>query len=344
MSTPQVVVQEAPPEGWDAFVAAHPNHTLYHTRQWNELVRQVFRHPIYYLAVKRAGNLVGGVPLTVFRSRLFGRFAVACPYVNYGGPLLQDGCDVHRVGETLRRFRTQHRLNHIELRCQQGDFLPLPFKQHKVTFLLPLPEDPELLWTSFKAKVRSQVRRPGKEGMYARVGRSDLLEAFYQVFSTNMRDLGTPVYSRRFFEAILHRFPEQSWIVVVFTRQGIPAAASFLLAYNQRMEIPWASSIRQLNRYSPNMLLYWQSLKLAIEQGCRLFDFGRCTPGTGTYRFKKQWGAEEKALYWYYVQEADTLPELSPQNPKFELAIRLWSRLPVALTRLIGPPIIRQIP
>lgn len=337
-------MQEALPEGWEDFVSAHPEHTLYHTGRWNEMVRQVFRHPVYYVVAKQGNQWTGVVPLTVFRSRLFGCFAVASPYVNYGGPLLHTDCQVHPLAESLHRFRIQQKLNHIELRCQQADMLPLPAKQHKVTFLLPLPAESDQLWKSFKAKVRSQVRRPGKEGMYARVGRNDLLEAFYRVFSTNMRDLGTPVYSRKFFQAILEYFPEQSWIVVVFTREGEPAAASFLLAYNQRMEIPWASSIRKFNRFSPNMLLYWQSMKLAIEQGCRLFDFGRCTPGTGTYRFKKQWGAQEKPLYWYYAQDGDALPELSPQNPKYELAIRLWSRLPVPVTRLLGPPIIRQIP
>jgi hypothetical protein len=117
------------------------------------------------------------------------------------------------------------------------------------------------------------------------------------------------------------------------------------LSHKDRLEIPWASSLREHNFCSPNMLLYWSALEFACDRGDRVFDFGRSTPGEGTYRFKEQWGAKPVPLYWHYwLRDGGALPELNPGNPKYRIAINLWKRLPVGLTRLIGPPIVKNLP
>ena len=184
-----------------------------------------------------------------------------------------------------------------------------------------------------------------KENMYAKDGHLDRLNDYYYVFSRNMRDLGTPVYSKNFFKAILEKFPQNSRIVVVYAQNHRPVAAAFLLMKGDTVEIPWASSIKEYNRYSPNMLLYWEVLRFSIRQRYKIFDFGRCSPDSGTYRFKKQWGAEEKQLYWYYILlQQDELPEINPNNPRYKLLIRTWQRMPLFLTKFLGPKIIRHIP
>jgi len=220
-----------------------------------------------------------------------------------------------------------------------------PVKTSKVSMRLELPGKPEELWKTFSSKLRSQAQRPMREGMYARLGREGSLDDFYAVFARNMRDLGTPVYSKEFFRNILRELPDSTWICTVFTKRREPVAAGFLIGFKDLLEIPWASSLRNHNRYSPNMLLYWSVLQFACEKGYRVFDFGRSTPGEGTYKFKEQWGAKPMQLYWHYwMRNGGPLPELNPRNKKYRLAIEVWKRMPVSLTKLLGPAIVKNLP
>jgi FemAB-related protein (PEP-CTERM system-associated) len=209
---------------------------------------------------------------------------------------------------------------------------------------LPLRPTAEELWKSFPAKLRSQVQRPIKEGMSVVIGQEDQLDAFYQVFAANMRDLGTPVYGKRFFQNVLRAFPDRTWIATVYLG-GIPVASGFLAGFRDRLEIPWASVVRAYRHLSPNMLLYWRCLEFACQRRYRVFDFGRSTRGEGTYRFKEQWGAKPVQLYWYYwLRDGNELPQVNPTNPKYRMAIAVWQRLPLGITTQIGPSIVKYIP
>ena len=153
--------------------------------------------------------------------------------------------------------------------------------------------------------------------MYSNFGREEELDNFYSVFSTNMRDLGTPVYPKKFFRNILDAFPEESQICTIYSKDTVPVASGFLMGYKNNIEIPWASSIRSYNKHSPNMLLYWSLLKFSCKKGYRVFDFGRSTQDGGTYRFKKQWGSKPVQIYWYYwMKNNGNLPVLNLSNPK----------------------------
>jgi FemAB-related protein (PEP-CTERM system-associated) len=210
---------------------------------------------------------------------------------------------------------------------------------------LELPQDSGELWKTFPSKLRSQIRRPEKEGMYVKSGGDEELDSFYAVFSVNMRDLGTPVYSKEFFRTVMKEFPETAWISTVYTKTGDPAASGFFVGFKNIVEIPWASSLRWYNHCSPNMLLYWSALKSSCEKGYSVFDFGRSTPDEGTFKFKEQWGAKPVQLYWqYWMRNGGLLPQLNPKNPKYRIAIKIWQHLPVSLTRLIGPGIVKNLP
>jgi FemAB-related protein (PEP-CTERM system-associated) len=193
--------------------------------------------------------------------------------------------------------------------------------------------------------VRNQVRKAEKNNLRVRQGGLELVDPFYDVFSRNMRDLGTPVYSKRWFHHILVAFPESTRIVSVW-RGDQPVAASLVFWHVDTMEVPWASSIREFSPLCANTLLYWEMLRLAIGRGCRRFDFGRSTPGEGTYEFKRQWGAEPCTLTWEYwlAKGRGQLPDLSPKNPRLQWAIEVWRHLPVAVTRAVGPLVVRNIP
>jgi hypothetical protein len=160
-----------------------------------------------------------------------------------------------------------------------------------------------------------------------------------------MRDLGTPLHSRRFFELLFDGLPEKARLAAVFL-DDLPVAAGFLLGHRGRLEIPWASTVRSFNRMSPNMMLYWRILEHGCREGYEVFDFGRSSPDSGTFRFKAQWGARPVQLYWHYhlIGQGSVLPEISPANPRYSAAIKVWQRLPLAVTRLLGPRLIRHIP
>jgi FemAB-related protein (PEP-CTERM system-associated) len=159
-----------------------------------------------------------------------------------------------------------------------------------------------------------------------------------------MRDLGTPVYPRRFFAEVMTAFPDRTRLIVI-RLQNQPVAAALTFTTRGRVEVPWASSIRSYNALCPNHLMYWHAIERAVDSGCQLFDFGRSTPGEGTFRFKEQWGAQPVALFWeYWLALGESVPNQTPANPKFQLAIEGWKRLPLWLANAAGPILVRGIP
>lgn len=332
-------------ERWNRYVEESVGSSLYHHAGWRNVIEKTFGHRTCYLLSEDSHGGVNGIlPLVHIRSFLFGNYIVSLPYFNYGG-ICADRPEVHRglLDGAIRVARAES-TGHIELRDTRVLDDGLPVKTSKVSMRLVLPASADDLWRSFPSKLRSQIKRPSVGGMEARIGGEEELESFYRVFSINMRDLGTPVYPRRFFRNIVAEFPGSTWICAVY--RGVePVAAGMLAGFKDRLEIPWASSLRRYSAFSPNMLLYWTALKFGCERGFRVFDFGRSTAGEGTYKFKEQWGARPVPLYWYYwLRNGGPMPELSPGNPKYTAAIRIWQHLPVGLTRLLGPAIVKNLP
>ncbi|MEK7729503.1 MAG: FemAB family XrtA/PEP-CTERM system-associated protein [candidate division KSB1 bacterium] len=329
---------------WDEYVLRHPDGRGPHLSGWKSVIEKTFGHKCYYLAAREGNTVQGVLPLTHMRSRIFGAFLVSVPYLNYGGILADNEAARDALFEAARDLGKKLHVQHLELRHLSPQMPDLPTKQHKVAMVLELQPDTEALFNSFKAKLRSQIRKPQKEGLSTRVGQQEELENFYNVFAENMRDLGTPVYSKNFFARILAAFPQQAHLCTVYREQEA-LASGLVFGFRDTLEIPWASALRKHNALAPNMLLYWSVLEFAVQQGYRRFDFGRCSPNEGTYKFKEQWGAQPAALYWqYWLPPGRALPDISPHNPKYQRAIELWQKMPLGLTRLLGPPIVKNIP
>ena len=345
-AAPGIEVSPTPPAGWDEFVDTQPGASLYLRAGWSQLATEVFGHRAYFLTARDAsGGLTGVLPLVQQRG-LLGNFVTSIPFFNYGGALSTDPHVARRLMARARELARELEAAYLELRDVQvrgDDWL---VRDDKVSMILSLPATLELLAKQLGSKLRSQVKRAERESVTVRSGGVELLDGFYEVFCRNMRDLGTPVYPKRFFRSILDKFPQHAHLLLI-ERQGVPAAGGFLIIDGERAEIPWASCRDDLKPLGINMKLYWEVLTFVMARGCRSFDFGRSTVDSGPYRFKKQWGAQPLQLYWHRW-------ERKPGNPAagapasagrlMRLATSAWRRMPLPLANALGPMISPGLP
>lgn len=327
---------------WDGFARAQSGYTHFHRLRWRTLISKVFGHECVYLAARdERGALVGVLPLVRVRSLVFGHYLVSMPFLNYGGPLGTEAGTTALVDESVAIARAEN-VKLLELRSRVPLQIPLDVSHRKITVILDLPDTREDLFKRFDGKLRNQIRRPQKEGATVEFG-CDQVAPFFRVFARHMRDLGTPVQPQRFFEEIARQFPDDSLFSCAYIK-GEPVAAACGFRFGDEFEMSWASSLRAYNREAPNMLLYWACMEKAISDGVTRFNFGRCTPGTGTHRFKMQWGSREESLWWYGFAASDGATTPSPNDHAFRWGPRIWRRLPTAVATTIGPSIVRYIP
>ncbi|HEY6853344.1 MAG TPA: FemAB family XrtA/PEP-CTERM system-associated protein [Gemmatimonadales bacterium] len=336
------VCQVDPNGAWDDFVLRDAGATFCHLAGWRAIMTDVLRNECLYLAALDSnGEWEGALPLVRVRAPLLGHYLVSMPFLNAGGPIgslparlaLADAAvaEAKRSGADL-----------VELRARAAVPGDLRLSQRKITVTLPLPDAPDVLWESFSSKLKSQIRRPQKAGFEARFG-AEHREAFYDVFARNMRTLGTPVLPADLFERLAVEFGDRVVFGVVY-RGGEPVAAGCGFVWREGFELTWAASRREHSAAAPNMLLYWSFMSHLIARGVRQFDFGRCTPGGGTHRFKQQWGGADVPLPWAQWTSRNVTAPPTPERPVFRAAAACWRRLPLALTNAIGPIIARRLP
>lgn len=330
---------------WEPFVTRFGRVPLSYHPEWLSILQSGLGHVPYALEAVEDDQTRGILPLAFVRSLLFGRFLVGLPYLNYGGVLADEPEVAHLLVDRAVALAAELDVRYLELRHEHPVEHPglITRPGLKVHMRLPLPSTPEALWNALSSKVRNQVRKGRKAGLEVVWGKEKQLSDFYHVFSTNMRDLGTPVFSRKLFQAIVRQFPGRAEFCVVLA-EGRPAAAALLLHGWGVTEVPSASSLRRYKPSCANMLMYWNLLERAVLRGQSAFDFGRSSPESNTYQFKKQWGAAPEPAHWQYHLRSGDASETRPENPRYQRLIRTWQRLPVALTRWIGPPIVRGIP
>lgn len=330
---------------WDAYVMSHQFGSNYHLYKWRKVIEQSFGHSSWYLVASDSCNEICGIlPIVLLKSPLFGRFMVSLPFLNYGGMLVSKDCAYDALLKASQKLLKDSGSKFVEFRHINFNNKDLPTKQSKVTMILDLKHTEEEQWSLLNFKVRNQVRKAQKHGLESVTGNLELLDGFYSVFCRNMRDLGTPVYSRSFFYNILNEFPESTRIISILL-DGKTIASALLTWYKDTMEVPWASSIRDYRTLCSNNMLYWEAIRFAINKYLFKFDFGRSTMDDGTYKFKKQWGAKPSQLYWQYVlKQGKAVPEINRNNSKYDLAIQIWKRLPLNVSNFLGPYVVRGIP
>jgi serine/alanine adding enzyme len=312
---------------------------------WLSVLREGLGHEVYAIEATASGVTCGYLPLAFVSSVIFGRYLVSLPYLNSNGVISASPEVQTLLVDRAVELADELGARNLELRHEQPVEHPALNGKltSKVHMRMPLPGTTEQLWKGYDPKVRNQVRKGEKHGLTVTWGRDGLLEAFYAVLSQNMRDLGTPVYSRAFFRTILATFPGAAELCVV--RAGEQHVAGALLLHgNGVTEVPTASSLKEFNSTCANMLMYRHLIDRAVERGQSVFDFGRSTEGSPTHKFKKQWGAVPSSATWQYYVREGAVGEMRPENPRYQRMIRVWQRLPVRVTQVLGPRIVRGIP
>lgn len=337
---PEISLHRNAPEGWDDLVHEAPSGSFCHLSAWGEIFRGVFGLEPIYLVHGRDGAPEGGMPLVRMKRLPRGTALVSVPFLNEGGPL---GSEPARQALIRAAVAEADRAGdrHLEIRTRHAVATDLPAGRDKVTVVRDLPDEPKILFEDeFRSKLRSQIRRPMKEGMETRFGPGER-DAFYHVFARTMRDLGTPVLPGELFEAVAHRFEDRVWFGAVY-HEGAAVAAGCGFRWKGEFEMTWAGALWEHRRLAPNMLLYWSFMERCIEEGVQRFNFGRCTPGGGTHRFKRQWGGEDEPLPWLQWPVGAEPPD--PDGGFYELASSAWRKLPMPVANRLGPLLARRLP
>ncbi len=332
---------------WDDFVISHEDAGPYHLFAWKEAVENAYNHKAIYLIHDNAnGSIEGVLPLIYVKPPMLKGILVSQPFCDYGGILTRSYDSLEVLVSHAYSLSRDLKAN-LELRLKAREPILESSLEFYPTFnksrmLLELPGSSEALWNSFKSKLRSQINKPRKDGLTFIMGSRELVDDFYSIYCSNMRSLGSPVHSKKWINSVMNSFGKDARIGVVYF-ENIPIGAGIILCCRDTVSIPWVSALREYNKLSPNMLLYWGFLEYACDNGFKNFDFGRSTPGEGTYKFKEQWGAKPLPLFWYKEgNQGGEQPVLT--NGRVRKVIeKTWSTFPLALTNSIGPIIRKYI-
>lgn len=277
------------PSQWDRYVTSKSESSNYHRWIWGEVVKWTYGHEFYRLAAMQNGTVRGVLPLCFVRSRAFGNVLISMPFFSYGGLVADNAFIGDQLLSNAIQLARRVGAPHIEVR--QGSVLPTSWvsRAHKVTMEVLLPATADELWKQLSSGMRNKIRNAKKNGLRVEWRGSEGVETFYRIFSTNMRNLGTPVYPRSWFANICSSMPEETRFVTVWDGKE-PVASGIVTSFRDAVELPWSGSLPESRKKYSAVLMYWSVLEWALINGYRRVDLGRCTPGGGTYEFKRHFG------------------------------------------------------
>ncbi len=344
-----LVVRPLDPEragAWDAFVASHPQGSFFHLAAWAQVLARAFGHVPHYLVAERGGTIAGVLPLLHMRSLLFGNVLASTPFCVYGGPLADDRETFVALCDAAAALREQVRASALELRFQQPpaeDWLdPAGWPARDdlyVTFRRAIAADDEANLKAIPRKQRAMVRKGIERGLASRVDRD--VDGLHRIYAESVRNLGTPVFSRRYFRLLHEHFRERMDVLTVLDA-GMPVAAVLNFYWRDEVLPYYGGGTAAARASHANDFMYWEVMRRAAARGCRLFDFGRSKHGTGAFAFKKNWGFTPTPLvHRYSLAQGTEIPDHNPLNPKYRLFIAAWKRLPLAVANLAGPFVVR---
>ena len=329
---------------WDSFVLTHPAGTFFHQTAWKRAIEKSYGYRPLYFCVKRGGKITGIAPTFLVSNWVTGRSLISLPFAVYGGVCASDAQSEQALLTRLEQIAAKEQVDYLELRNRNGDlFQDYQLNPRYATFTLPVLADADSLYAKLPKDVRYMIRKGEKARLRAQRG-LEQLDAFYRLMTINLRRLGTPAFPRAWFKNLICEYPGQVDLTVIYANnEAVAGGMSFF--FRDSLQPYYIGSTEAGRTLGANNFLWWQLIRLAAETRCQTFDFGRSKKGSGNYDFKKRWNPQIELLnYQVRLFRRGDLPNFSPANPKFELATAMWKRIPLGLTRLIGPRLIRWFP
>ena len=327
---------------WDKYVEWSSHATFFHLSGWKRVLEKTFGYEAHYLYADDHEKICGVLPLMRVRSLLSGTALISLPFSVYGGIAADDEEVEDLLLEEAKHVALENNANYLELRnktARDG----MPTKNLYWTFIKELPVAARECLAMLPRKARAAARKGGNSGLEAISGQN-LVKEFFDIYAISVRNLGSPVFSKDYLENLIEEFPDNIMVLVV-RHDGQPIAAVFTLLYKDTVSPYYSGSLPQYFSLQPNNFMYLKLMEFAVENGYRYFDFGRSKKGTGAFDFKKNQGFDPQPLYYQYVLNGTSeIPDASPLNPKVRAMVEVWKRLPVPITKLIGPQVIRFTP
>ncbi|MDX1655224.1 MAG: FemAB family PEP-CTERM system-associated protein [Candidatus Competibacteraceae bacterium] len=335
-------LQPADAARWDAFVLDCPEATFLHRAGWAEVIRRTLGHDTPFLYAESEGVIQGVLPLGHIKSRLFGNALISAPFGVYGGVAAATPAAAQALVEAACELAQSRGVDYLELRHQQRRLPHWPVRDDLyVTFRKALDPDPEVNFKAIPRKQRAMVRKGIEAGLKAQEDQQ--IDRFFTAYSQSVRNLGTPVLPRRYFQAVKEVFGRDCRILTV-THRGEPVASVMSYYFRDQVLPYYGGGGSRARPLKANDFMYWELMRRAALEGVRQFDYGRSKIGTGSYSFKKNWGFRPEPLHYeYHLVARDSLPELNPNNPKYRRFIRLWQRLPLWVSQRLGPLLARNL-
>lgn len=330
---------------WDNYVNNSPCGTFYHLTGWKNVIEKTFGFkPFYMLALDDKERVRGVLPLFLMRDILKRKYLVSNPSSNYSGVCSSNHGVTVRFLNRAKEIASEYGVQYVEFRHYGNEVFHLPSKVDFVTMVLNMKSGEDGVWKNFlKSTTRNRIRKACRNNLTVDFGK-EYLDDFYRVLSTNMRDLGTPIYPKEFFGNILNELDNISDLIVV-KYQGNVIGSMLCIYFNNVFCDPWVSTLRQYSGLCPGDFLYWEAIKYSLQKGAVYFDFGRSTVNSGTFNFKKKWGAVPVQLYYQYLfHKTQKIPEVSADGNKYRIAINLWKKLPLVVANTLGPRLIKYLP
>lgn len=321
---------------WDNYVEKSPLATFFHKAGWQEVIETAFEHQTYFLYTEKKGKIAGILPLVHVKSFLFGNSLSSSAFCVYGGIIADDETSYKELDNKACDLAKELDVDHLEMRNRTQISAERPYKKLYVTFRKELDADEEKNMLAIPRKQRAVIRKGIKAGLSSEIDEG--IDHFYQAYSESVRNLGTPVFAKKYFKVLKSVFKDQCEILTIVDKDGVLISSVMSFFFKDEVLPYYGGGTAQARTVYGNDFMYWEVMRRAVNKGIKIFDYGRSKEGTGSYRFKKHWGFEPKPLYYeFYLLKSDTIPDINPLNPKYQIFIAAWKRLPLSVSQIIGP-------
>jgi FemAB-related protein (PEP-CTERM system-associated) len=327
---------------WEGFVEDSPLATFFHRAGWKRVIEKAFAHRTFYLVARRRGRICGIFPLTQVKSLLFGHSMISNAFCIHGGPVSDDESTTEALRNEAIRIAGELKAGCIESRGAAASGPPWQSRSGLYfIFRRPLAADVEANLKAIPHTRRRMIRVARDNGLSSVV--DETVDRLHHVYAESVRQLGTPVFARRYFRLLKEEFRSACDVVTVLHGER-PIASVMNFYFRDEVMTYYGGGLREARNLAANDFMYWEVMRRASERGVRVFDFGRSKTGTGAFNFKCNWGFKPVPLIYEFLPlKMKEIPDINPLNPRYRMAINLWRRLPLSVTKALGPSIVRSI-